>query len=381
MTRKIRLLQIIDHLTYGGGAENLQITFAEGLDRTRFELYVAAMRPTMGKPIAPALRQMGVHVVEFDQRNSYDVPALLGLVRYIRRHRIDIIHTHLLAADVMGRMAGALTHTPVVSTIHNSREDLDHEPKRRQWLARWTGRLLTRRLIVVSGLLREEIAGWFGVLPGKVATIPNGIDIERFRPGPGFDRAEMRSAMLGGDFPVVVNVARWTPQKAQKYLIDAAKIVSESRPDVRFVLVGEGPLEEALKAQAAALGIEDKVIFAGYRDDIGDVLAASDLFVLSSLWEGMPLALLEAMAAGCAAVCTDVGGVAQVLQDGRTGLLVPPGDAQAMADALLKCLNDPELTRRFGQNGYQWVVQRYSMGAWARRLEKLYINELKEGKG
>ncbi len=376
MTRKIRLLQLIDHLG-NGGAERLQVTFAAGIDRDRFDLHVCALRTAPGLSITPELRALGVPVTELDQRNAYDIPALLSLVSYIRRNRIDIIHTHLLASDIMGRMAGFLTRRPVVSTIHNSREDLDAEPPRRQWLERWTARLMARRLIVVSALLREEIASWFGVPLKRVVTIPNGVDIARFHRGAEFDRAAVRYELLGGDYPMVINIARWTPQKDQRTLIEAARIVLEARPDARFVLVGHGPLYDDLVAQAAEGGISDKVIFAGFRDDVADVLAASDLFVLSSLWEGMPLALLEAMAAGCAAVSTNVGGVAQVLQDGVTGLLVPPADPPALASAILRYLNNPQLKQQHGEAGYLWVKEHYSMEAWVGKLEELYRRELR----
>jgi glycosyltransferase involved in cell wall biosynthesis len=374
--RKIRLLQLIDHLA-NGGAERLQVTFAAGIDRSRFDLHVCAMRPAPDLSMVPELREMGVPVTELKQRNSYDIPALLSLVSYIRRHRIDIIHTHLLASDVMGRMAGFLTGRPVVSTIHNSREDLDDEPSRRQWLERWTARLMARRLIVVSALLREEIASWFGVPLERVVTIPNGVDVGRFQRGEDLDRAALRRDLLGGDYPVVTNVARWTPQKDQKTLIEAAAIVAQTRSDVRFLLVGHGPLHDDLVAQAEALGVADKVVLAGFRDDVADVLAASDLFVLSSLWEGMPLALLEAMAAGCASVCTDVGGVPQVLQDGVTGQLVPPNDPPALADATLRYINDPEMRRQHGEAGLRWVQEHYSMQAWVKKLEELYLRELR----
>jgi len=374
--RKIRVLQLIDTLG-NGGAEALLVTFAAGLDRQRFDLHLISLRQNTEKRLLGQVRALGVPVTQLHQRNAYDIPALLEIVRYIRRHRIDIIHTHLLAADIMGRLAGWLTGHPVVSTIHNNRTDLDEEPRRRQWLERWTARLMTRRLVVVSELLREEITGWFGLPPDRVITIANGVDTERFRRGPDFDRAAMRRALTGGDYPLITNVARLMPQKAQHHLIAAAQIVLAACPDARFVLVGEGPLRPDLEAQAAALGLRDRVIFAGFRPDVPDILAASDVFVLSSLWEGMPVALLEAMAAGCAAVATGVGGVSQVLRHEVTGLVVPPADPPALAAALIRLCRDPALTRQLGQAGHAWVTREYGMRAWVGKWENLYLRELR----
>jgi glycosyltransferase involved in cell wall biosynthesis len=166
------------------------------------------------------------------------------------------------------------------------------------------------------------------------------------------------------------------PQKAQHILIEAAAQVAAQRPDTRVVLLGEGPLAEELAAQAAQAGVQDQVIFSGFRNDVADILAASQIFVLSSAWEGLPIALLEAMAAGCAAVCTDVGGVSQVLEHGVTGLLVPPNDPAALAAALLACFNDPARTAQMGEAGRIAVVERYSMAAWVRRCQALYLQEV-----
>src|SRR4051812_41583653 len=149
MVRKVRVLQVIDRIG-NAGAETLQRTFAEGVDRTRFDLHVCGLRPRPGSITLPVLHALGVPVLVLNQRASYDLPALLALVRYIRRERIDIIHTHLLAGDVMGRLAGFITRRPVVSTLHSTRRDLDDEPGHRQRLERWTARLWCRKLVVVA---------------------------------------------------------------------------------------------------------------------------------------------------------------------------------------------------------------------------------------
>src|SRR5215204_1363109 len=137
MARKVRVLQVIDKVG-NAGAEMLLRTLAESIDHSRFELHICGLRPRPGSVTIPALRELGVPVVVLNQRTAYDLPALMALVRYVRRHKIDLIHTHLLAGDVMGRLAGFVTRRPVVSTIHSGRMDLDDEPRRRQWLERWT---------------------------------------------------------------------------------------------------------------------------------------------------------------------------------------------------------------------------------------------------
>jgi glycosyltransferase involved in cell wall biosynthesis len=360
-----------------GGAEALIVTFAAGLDRQRFEPHLITLRPTPGARLIKQLRALRVPITELNQHHAYDLPALLAIVRYIRRHRIDIVHTHLLGADIMGRMAGFLTGRPVVSTIHNNRTDLDEEPLRRQWMERWTARLMTRRLVVVSDLLCEEITAWFGLPPERVLTIANGVDTAHFHRGPDFDRAAVRRSLVGGDYPIILNVARLAPQKAQQVLIDAAPLVLAACPDLRFALVGEGPLRAPLEAQAAAIGVSDRVIFTGFRPDVPDIMAASDIFVLSSQWEGLPVALLEAMAAGCAAVATDVGGVGQVLHHEVNGLLVPSADPPALAAALIRLCRDPAYTRQLGQAAKDWVAREYGMRAWVRKWENLYLRELR----
>jgi glycosyltransferase involved in cell wall biosynthesis len=299
-------------------------------------------------------------------------------VRYIRTHDIDLVHTHLLAADVLGRMAGMVTRRPVVSTIHNSRLDLEKEPRRRQWLERRTARLWCRSLVVVSELLQHEVAEWFGFPLERVHAIPNAVDTERFHPLPDHERAEVKRALLGANYPMIINAARLVPQKDQKTLLEAARLVIEQRPDVRFVVAGEGPLRDALVAQAQNLGIDNRVLFTGFRDDITSLLAAADVFVLSSEWEGLPVALLEAMSAGCAAVATDVGGVAQPLRHGVTGYLVPPADPAALVGALVQCLDNPARTRKMGEAARALVLQEYGARSWARKWEELYLQVLSQ---
>jgi glycosyltransferase involved in cell wall biosynthesis len=375
MTGKIRILQLIDQLG-DAGAERLINSFALNVDRSQFDLHVCALRHWPFPKIVPDLRALGFPVTELNQRHAYDLHVLLSLVNYIRRNDIDIIHTHLLASDVMGRLAGFITRRPVVSTIHNGRTDLDNEPLHRQWMERWTARLWCRRLLVVSALLRTEIAAWFGFPLSKVTAIPNGVDTSRFAPPSNFDPLALKQDLVGGDYRIVANVARLVPQKGQSYLMEAAAIVARTRPDVRFVIVSDGELRDAITAQAASLGIADKLVITGLRTDVTEILAASDLFVLSSLWEGMPLSLIEAMSVGVPAVATDVGGVGQLLKDGVTGLLVPPADSQALAAAIARSLDHPAAARSRASTAKAMVLREFDIGTMVRRWEAVYKHEL-----
>jgi glycosyltransferase involved in cell wall biosynthesis len=377
MTRKVRLLQVIDRFGFAG-AENLLYSFADGIDRSRFDLHICSLRPSQPESL-PALRALGFPVTELDQHHAYDLPILRALVGYIWRERIDIIHTHLLAADIMGRLAGFITRRPVVSTIHNARIDLDREPRHTQWMERWSAHLWCRRLIVVSTLLRDEIATWFGLPLSKVLAIPNGIDTARFRPPPGFDPEAKKRELLRGNYRMVTNVARLMPQKGQRYLIEAAAQLTPTMPDVRFLMVGDGALRAELEDLALAHGVADAFVFPGIRTDIPEILAASDLFVLPSLWEGLPLSLLEAMAAGCPVIATDVGGVSEVLHHQETGLLVPPADVQALAAAMADCLDHPERARERAATAEAMVAHKYDTRAMIRKWEAVYLHELRRG--
>lgn len=375
MNSPVRILHVIDRLG-NAGAETLVRTFAEGLDRSRFCMYACSLRPCPGSLTLPALQALGVPTVVLNQRASYDLPALFQLVRYICREQIDIIHTHLTAGDIMGRMAGFLTRRPVVSTLHCDRAGLEQEPRHRQMLQRWTARLWCRRIIVVSDTLWQEVADWLGGADSWVVSIPNGVNTDRFRAAPQAERLATKRALVGSAGPLITTVARLVPEKAQHHLLDAAQRVLAEWPDARFLLVGDGPLRADLEMQAARRGIADGVTFAGFRSTIPDILGASDIFVLSSVSEALPVALLEAMASACTPVTTTAGGMAQVVEDGITGLLVPPADPGALAEAILRCLRDPVESEKMALAGQEKIRRDYGKRAWVSKLEALYLREL-----
>lgn len=379
--KKTRVLQVIDQLGTGG-AESLQYALAAAVDRGRFEWHVCALRKsTESLRVHQDLLKIEVPVSILDQKHVYDPRALLKLVRYIHRHRIDIVHTHLAGADILGRVASFLTGRPVVSSIHLLEGDLLDAPARRQLLLKITARWMCQRIVVVAENMRQDAADWLGLPLSRIEAIPNGVDTARFRRRANIDGVAVKRALIGGGHPLVVSVARLFPQKGHGDLIAAAGIVASSLPGVRFAFIGDGPSRAEIMSRIEAQGLTGVVLLLGARDDIPDILAASDVFALSSLQEGLPVAVLEAAAAGCPIVATDVGGVPEIIRDGTTGLLVRPGDPQAMADAILALLGAPHRARELAAAAQALVEREYSTEAWAKKWETLYLQEVRRRPG
>ena len=283
-----------------------------------------------------------------------DLLALFHMTRFIQRGRYDIVHTNSSKAGILGRWAAWLAGTPViVHTVHGwGHNDRQHSLVRRAFiLLEQITAPITDRLVVVSPRNTEKgLADGIGS-PEKYTTIRSGIDLARFRQ-PTLPRDAVRAELgIPPDAPVVGSVTRLSPQKAPLDLVETAAQVAARRPDVHFVAVGDGPLRAEVEACIAARGLTDRFHLTGLRRDVPDLLHSFDLFVLSSLWEGLPRVLPQAMAAGLPIVTTAADGSAEAVTDGVNGTLTPPGDTDAMAAALLHLLDDPALAARMGQAG------------------------------
>jgi glycosyltransferase involved in cell wall biosynthesis len=244
-------------------------------------------------------------------------------------------------------------------------------PAYQAWADRWLAPL-TDRAIAVSGSTRDFLVRERFVPAEKVRLIWNGAPLDEFAPVPRERALAVRRALAIPDDALVVGaVGRLSEQKGHRFLIDAAARILARRPDVRFLIAGDGDLMDLLKTQARTLGIAEKVVFAGHRSDIPDVLGAIDILGISSLYEGTPLALFEAMAAGKAIVSTAVDGCREVLSDGETGLLVPAGDPAALADALLRVIETPSLRESLSASA-RAASRRYDVRACVDQMEALY---------
>lgn len=365
MSRPIRVLELCSSFHTGGG-ERLVHGIVQCLDRSRFEPHVAAVAVIRGNAFLPEFQRLGVPIKVVGAKNLWSPLVYRELVRYVRSERIDLIHTHLTSADIVGRIVGRLLNVPVVSTLNNVPEDYEAQKFYRYWLERYTSGMADH-LVMCSERIRQMFLSRWRIPADRTSTIVNGVAMEAFLAVPA--GVPPRAPGVG---PLITTIGRLHEQKAQHIFIEAAKIVGERHPGARFMIVGHGPREQELKALAQRIGVADKIDFAGVRYDIPAVLGQSDVFVLSSAWEGLPVVGVEAMAAARPVVMTDVGGVRDLVDDGRTGLVVPPGDPAVLAGALSRMLDAEPERLAMGQAARAQVSRDFSITTVTAQYESLF---------
>ena len=362
----LRVLQLIDGLNVGG-AEVLLCDLVRHLMANGHHVHVGYSTPG---PMEARLREMNAPMTRLPRLARVDPLLLLRMMRLIRRERPNIVHTHLFKSDLHGRLAARWSGVPVVvTTAHNNDAWAQRAPLGALYGV--TARLADR-VIAVSDEVREYQIQYTHVAPEKIITIDNGVDTRRFEGQDAAGRALRAEFGFAADAPLVGIIGRLSLQKDHALFLQAAAHIRDELPAARFLIVGDGALRTELTAQAAALGLSEAVIFTGLRSDIPAVLAALDLLVFSSQWEGLPVTLLEGMAARKAIVSTAVGGVPGVVKDGESALLVPPADAQALAQACLRVLREPALKDCLGAAAFERVRARYSLEAMLKRTTDLY---------
>ena len=353
-----------------GGAESFWLNILSKLDQTRFYPITCclARKGVMGEKI----ESLGYEVVELGRMKNkrFDTGAVTALARLIRERRVDIVHTHMYHANLYGRLAVMLNGRPrprVVVSIHS----LYTEARLKRTLI---NRLLTPYTDMVaagSEPIKADVLKYDRVPPGKITVLPYGIDIERLDIPLGREVAKQRLGLSGSDF-VLGTVGRLVEAKGHTYMLKTFAILKKSGYNFKLVIAGPGKLEAELMAEAESLGIAPDVSLLGSRQDIPEIYRAMDLYLMSSLWEGAPLALLDAMAAGVPSVVTDVGGMPDQLDRGSCGVIVPPKDPGAMAEAVLSLYNSREDMARLAENGVRRARESYGSGVMIKNLENIY---------
>jgi glycosyltransferase involved in cell wall biosynthesis len=386
MPEKLRVLRAITRLNIGGPAIHA-ILLTRGLQTDRFAsvLVTGLEGPhegTMrGLAAANGVRPRILEELGREVSPANDLRATLKMYRLIRGSRPHIVHTHMAKAGTAGRLAARLAGVPiVVHTFHGHTFHSYFGPTKtalflriEQMLARFTD-----RIIAVGDDQRREIAAYGVAPPEKIVSIPLGLEIDRMLDA---DRARGRlKAELGlnGHSKLVGIVARLVPIKAHEIFLEAASQVRQAEPHSHFAIVGDGERRAELETMAERLGIRQAVHFLGWREDMRRVYADLDVVALSSNNEGSPVALIEALAAARPVVATDVGGVAEVVGHGETGLLVPPRQPGALAEGILELLRAPERAEALGRAGRARVYPRHASSRLVADVERLYLDLARE---
>jgi len=365
-----KIFYLLDSLNIGG-TETQAVELARRMDPIKYDITLACLRKE--GPLIERLNGSSVKVVEFHPQGGIDSPRglyqLARMVAFLRRERFDVVHAHDLWSNMIGVVAGKLARIPVIIT---SQRDLSHDAwyksSRKKWLRRAqraSSAILTNAGMIREGLVRDE------ELPAdKVRVIYNGVDLDGFQSTPS-ERARLFPGMERARLVVLVGNMH-TEVKGHPTLIAAAPGIGSRCPEVRFVLVGDGEMRRDFEQAAENAGAAPHFLFCGRRNDVSAILASCDVAVLPSAAEGMPNAVLEYMAAGLPVVATAVGGNLEVIEDGVTGLLVPPGDAVALGNAVARLLENPAFAERLAQNGRELVERKFSFERLTREVGELY---------
>jgi glycosyltransferase involved in cell wall biosynthesis len=362
--RRLRVLSVLDSPTDQGGAERFALGLVSHLPRDRFEPWVCSTRfatPEASESLADA----GVSHISLRRTGKFDVYRLGGLAMLLKLGRFDVVHAHMFGSNVWGTVLGKLCNVPVI-IAHEHNWSYTGELMRRTIDRHVIARYATR-FVAVSESNRTRMIKLEGIPAEKVLVLPTAY-IPHRETNPTDIRAELG---LAPDARIIGVAATLRVEKALEVMISAVAQVVQRFPDAHLVIAGDGPQREALEAQVATMGLAGHVHFLGERRDVTPILQTVDVGALSSDWEGMPLFVLECMATFTPVVATNVGGLPEVVEHDRTGLLVPPRDPAALAQAIGALLADPERGRRLAEGAAE-RMHAFTIDAVAHRFADLY---------
>ena len=384
---KIRVLHIITRLIIGGAQQNTILSAAGLKDLGDYELTILSGPQTgpEGSLINEAASACDLHILKQLRRNInpyYDLIAFVKLIRFIKKGNFDIVHTHSSKAGILGRWAARLAGTKViVHSVHGWGHNTFQHPFIRSLYINLEKITLpiTNKLIGVSKVnIKQGISRGIGKTDDYVM-IRSGIDLKRFK-NPKKPQDQVRGDLgIKIDALVVGTVTRLSAQKAPLDFIKSCFIAAKSSPKCIFVIVGDGPQRAKAEALVKEYRLEKQVIFTGLRTDIPELMSIFNIFVLSSLWEGLPRVLPQAMALKLPIVATDIDGNSEAVINGENGLLVAPGDCKAIAEAVIRLLENRDLAKSLGERGFE-RVEEFSDLKMLKQIDSLYRELLSCGK-
>jgi glycosyltransferase involved in cell wall biosynthesis len=370
----MRVAQIIDNL-YFGGAQTMQLMFAQTVcKRSDIDLTVISLRNDTQTThhIPEQLEACGARVAFFSARKLFDPTRFWRLINFLHQEQFDVIHTHLPYANIVGILAGRVVGVPVIASLRNSTDDKGRYYFIRHNLETWLLRYLAHRIMAVGYATAEAHRERLGNKP--IEAIPNALTI--IPPLSPEERIRLRTGIMGDPtHSLFISVGRLAPQKGYSDLITAFAELRRKHPQTSLIIAGKGELYDELKEQIKYLGLNGHAILLGARQDVPRLLAASDIFVSSSHWEGLSVAILEAMAAGLPIVATRVSDTPRVVVDG-TGLIVPSKAPAMLAEAMSSFLDDPAQIRSCGAAAQAFIERHHNPTLWANRILDLYESVL-----
>ncbi|MFW5708807.1 MAG: glycosyltransferase family 4 protein [Chloroflexota bacterium] len=362
---KLKLLYIVNEFIEASVNE-LVLDLIRHLDPNAYQIYAGCVKQRRGG-MQEAIRDAGAQIVSFRPGS-----AVLNIRRFIRQEQIDIVHTHVLRADLIGGIATRLAGRGVlISTKHN----FGYVSHQSGWLWRnlfyWPVMYLPDHLIFVNEVHRKRVTRLPFIKSHHVLSIPNGVDVDFFAMASG-DRHVHREFNIEDDITLVVYLGRLVRGKGLEALIDAMQILKKGGQHLHLLIVGTGPLQHTLEHRIKSHHLNDYVTLTGYRSDIAEILSAADIFALPSHSEGLPLSLLEAMAAGKAVVVTTVDGIIEVVHANETGVFVPLDSPTDLASALRQLAKDPRTRDRLGRAAQAFVREHYTNQRMTDAYDRLY---------
>ena len=364
--KKINVLELIGSLNIGG-AEKQVVGLARKLNKDKYNVTFCCLGG--GGLLERELEGHDVDIVHLHFRARYFFVALFKLIRLLKSKKIDVFHAHLYLCGFWGRTAAVLAGVPVIMYTEQGRSLWK---KRRHILFERMANHFTDMRIAVSKDIRALCIEREKTPPEKFAYIPNAVDADDYVVSKEKSQEKKREIGLGDDDLVIGTVARLNFAKALEYMLQAFAMVRETLPNAKCLIVGDGELREDLENWAKKLGIKDSTLFLGARTDIPELLSVMDVFVLSSITEGTPVSLLEAVVARIPSVATDVGGIPEVIENSVTGILVPSRDKDRLAQGIIGLLSDDVLRVNIIENAYVKVMENYSLTATTKQIEKIY---------
>ncbi len=372
--RKINVLHIYQNSKIGGVQQQF-LSLLKAYDRDVFNPIFCCLGPE--EEISKEIERIDIETVALNRvRYHRFTPGIVrDLYRLMKQKNIHIVRTHRYRANLYGRLAALLSGVPVkiISLHDNYRKDLRLE-------RRIVNKILlkaTDKIVAVSESIRKDIIKYDGIDSSKILVIPNGIDTERFNPEGNF--ADIRKGFSIKESDIVLGfIGRVVPAKGLEYLIDALPFLKKEFKNIKLLITGEGSTMERLKKKAKENNVHDSIIFTGKRRDIPDILSCTDIFVMPSVAEGLPNALLEAMAMGKPIVATEVGGIPEVIKNRHSGFLVPPRNPEALATAIKDLISNEQLAAKMGQAARHIVLDNFSIWSIAQKWQTLYLSILRE---